>query len=158
MPAIELDPTARREHRAAAHHLEPVVMIGNDGLTDAVVKEADTALRAHGLIKVRATGEDRAAREAQLAVLADRLNAAPVQHIGKLFVLWRPKPEPEAAPRDGGAGPRVVTLVKFSKSGNHRPQIRKVRVLGNQRVTAGREIKRVRHGGARKSSPKKTMG
>ena len=157
MPAIELQAAARREHRAAAHHLEPVVMIGNDGLTDAVVKETDTALKAHGLIKVRAAGEDRAAREAQLAALADRLNAAPVQHIGKLFVLWRPKPEPEAATREGGAAPRIVTLVKFSKSGNHRPQVRKVRVLGNQRVTAGQEIKRVRHGGARKSSPKKTM-
>jgi RNA-binding protein len=157
MPTIELNATARREHRATAHHLEPVVMIGNDGLTDAVVKEADTALRAHGLIKIRAAGEDRAAREAQLATLADRLDAAPVQHIGKLFVLWRPKPEPEAAPRDGGIGPRVVTLVKFSKSGNHRPQIRKVKVLGNQRVTAGGEIKRVRHGGSRKATPKKAM-
>jgi RNA-binding protein len=47
--------------------------------------------------------------------------------------------------------------VKFSKSGNHRPQVRKVKVLGNQRVTAGGEIKRVRHGGARKSTPKKAM-
>lgn len=158
MPAIELNPAARREHRAAAHHLEPVVMIGNDGLTDAVVKEADTALKAHGLIKIRAAGEDRARREEQLAALADRLGAAPVQHIGKLFVLWRPKPEPSATlSRDVVGGPRQVTLVKFSKSGNHRPQVRKVSVPANQRVTAGGEIKRARHGGARKSSPKKTM-
>jgi putative YhbY family RNA-binding protein len=157
MPALELTPAARREHRAAAHHLAPVVMIGNDGLTDAVVKEADTALRAHGLIKLRAAGEDRARREEQLATLADRLNAAPVQHIGKLFVLWRPKTAAHATTREGGAGPRTVTLVKFSKSGNHRPQVRKVRVLGNQRVTPGGEIKRVRHAGARKSSPKKAM-
>lgn len=157
MPAIELNPAARREHRAAAHHLEPVVMIGNDGLTDAVVKEADTALKAHGLIKIRAAGEDRGRREEQLAALADRLDAAPVQHIGKLFVLWRPKPEPSATPRDGVGGPRQVTLVKFSKSGNHRPQVRKVTVPANQRVTAGGEIKRLRHAGARKSSPKKAM-
>ncbi len=157
MPSLELTSTARREHRAAAHHLQPVVMIGNDGLTDAVVKEADGALRAHGLIKIRAVGDDRAQRDAQFIALAERLGAAPVQHIGKLFVLWRPKPDPVAEAREGGPAPRTVAIVKFSKSGNHRPQVKKVRVLGNQRVTAGGEIKRVRHAGARKSSPKKTM-
>jgi putative YhbY family RNA-binding protein len=155
MPCLELTPAARREHRAAAHHLQPVVMIGNDGLTDAVVEEADVALRAHGLIKIRAAGEDRASRDAQFAALADRLHAAPVQHIGKLFVLWRPRPEPEPAPREGGRAPRDVTIVKFSKSGHHRPQVKKVKVPGNQRLTAGGQIKRVRH--ARKSSPKKSM-
>ena len=54
MPALELTPAERRAHRAAAHHLEPVVMIGADGLTDAVKAEVDAALNAHGLIKVRA--------------------------------------------------------------------------------------------------------
>lgn len=159
MPALVLTPAARREHRAAAHHLSPVVMIGSDGLTDGVVHEADVALRAHGLIKIRAAGDDRAAREALLMQMADRLGAAPVQHIGRLFVLWRPKPDATAdTARDpGGAGPRMVTLVTFSKSGNHRPQVRKVKVLGNQRVAAGGEIKRVRHGGVRKNSPKKAM-
>ncbi|HEY6087059.1 MAG TPA: YhbY family RNA-binding protein, partial [Burkholderiaceae bacterium] len=50
MPAIQLTPTQRKEHRAAAHHLDPVVAIGNEGLTPAVRKEADAALKAHGLI------------------------------------------------------------------------------------------------------------
>jgi len=72
-------------------------MIGNDGLTPAVVKEIDGALRSHGLIKVRIFSDDRAAREAVLAELTDRLGAAPVQHIGKLLVLWRPIPPKEKA-------------------------------------------------------------
>ncbi|MFY8104964.1 MAG: YhbY family RNA-binding protein, partial [Ramlibacter sp.] len=64
MPAIELSIAERKAHRADAHHLDPVVMIGNDGLTPAVRKEVDAALNAHGLIKVRVLGDDRAAREA----------------------------------------------------------------------------------------------
>ncbi|NBO16030.1 MAG: YhbY family RNA-binding protein, partial [Betaproteobacteria bacterium] len=95
MPAIQLTPAQRKVHRADAHHLEPVVMIGNDGLTPAVVKETDAALNAHGLIKVRVLGDDRTAREAMFQNLAEQLSAAPIQHIGKLLVLWRPQPEKE---------------------------------------------------------------
>ena len=145
MPAIQLTPAQRKEKRGEAHHLDPVVLIGADGLTDAVVKEADLALRAHGLIKVRMFSDARPDREAALAQLAERLDAAPVQHIGKLLVLWRPipaAPKPAAEPR--GAAPRVVKILKFSKSGNHRPQIKKIKVYGNQRVTAGGEIKRAK--------------
>ncbi len=154
MSALHLTPLQRKAHRAEAHHLNPVVMVGNDGLTPAVTKEIDAALRAHGLIKVRAASDDRANREAWFAQLADELGAAPIQHIGKLLVFWRPKPEDDVkAPReDARAGPRLVTLVKFSKSGNHRPQIKKVKVMGNERVTAGGEIKRAK---PRKASPKK---
>ena len=121
------------------------MLVGADGLTDAVLKETDLALKAHGLIKVRVFSDTRADREAALATLADRLNAAPVQHIGKLLVLWRPIPAKEKAEReDRMAGPRIVKILKFSKSGNHRPQIKKVQVFGNQRVTAGGEIKRAK--------------
>ena len=93
MPAIQLSPAQRKEHRAAAHHLDPVVLIGAEGLTPAVEKEVDSALNAHGLIKVRVFGDDRAAREAIFERLTDQLSAAPIQHIGKLLVLWRPMPE-----------------------------------------------------------------
>jgi RNA-binding protein len=145
MPAIQLTPAQRKEKRGEAHHLDPVVLIGADGLTDAVVKEADLALKAHGLIKVRVFSDSRPDREAALAALSERLDAAPVQHIGKLLVLWRPVPPKEKAERDSGmAAPRVVKILKFSKSGNHRPQIKKVTVYGNQRVTAGGEIKRAK--------------
>jgi putative YhbY family RNA-binding protein len=156
MPAIELTPAQRKEHRSAAHHLDPVVMIGADGLTDAVAKEADAALKAHGLIKVRVFSDDRSVREDLLATLSDRLNAAPIQHIGKLLVLWRPIPPRAAAEADDRKpGPRTVKLVKFSKSGNHRPTVKKVKVLGNQRVTAGGLIKRAKPrpaGGVKKKS------
>ena len=93
MPALSLTPAERKEKRGDAHHLEPVVLIGNDGLTPAVLKEANAALDAHGLIKVRMFSDQRQAREAALARLADELEAAPVQHIGKLLVLWRPMPD-----------------------------------------------------------------
>jgi len=145
MPAIQLTPSQRKDKRADAHHLDPVVFIGGDGLTPAVVKETDAALNAHGLIKVRVFSDERSAREAMFATLADELNAAPIQHIGKLLVLWRPVPPKEKAEReDRKPGPKVVKLLKFSKSGNHRPQVKKVRVLGNERIAAGGEVKRAR--------------
>ncbi len=145
MPAIELRPAQRKEIRAQAHHLEPVVRIGGEGLTPAVIKETDAALKAHGLIKVRVFSDERDTREEMLARLCDELNAAPIQHIGKLLILWRPIPPKEKAEReDRRPGPKVVKIIKFSKSGNNRPQIKKVKVLGNERVAAGGTIKRAR--------------
>ena len=154
MTAIQLTPAQRKEKRAEAHHLDPVVMIGNDGLTPAIRKEADAALNAHGLIKVRVFSDDRTSREAMFAALADELGAAPIQHIGKLLVLWRPIPPKERVEReDRKPGPRVVKILKFSKSGNHRAQVKKVTVLGNMRLAAGGELKRAKR---RVSSVKKS--
>ena len=145
MTAIQLSPAQRKEHRSEAHHLDPVVMIGNDGLTPAVEKETDHALNAHGLIKVRVLSDDRAAREEIFAALSDKLGAAPIQHIGKLLVLWRPIPPKEKAVRDDRQpGPRTVKVVSFSKSGNHRATVKKIKVFGNERVTTGGQVKRVR--------------
>jgi putative YhbY family RNA-binding protein len=143
MTAIQLTPAQRKEHRSSAHHLDPVVMIGGEGLTPAVQKEVDHALNAHGLIKVRVFSDDRAAREAMLATLSDELGAAPIQHIGKLLVLWRPVPPKVKTEReDRMPGPRTVKIVSFSKSGNHRATVKKVKVYGNERVTSGGQIKR----------------
>lgn len=145
MPAIQLTPSERKEKRADAHHLTPVVLIGGDGLTPAVVKETDAALNAHGLIKVRVFSDDRDARDGILASLSAQLNAAPIQHIGKLLVLWRPIPEKLKTERDDRMpGPKVVKILKFSKSGNHRPQVKKIKVLGNQRIAAGGQLKRAK--------------
>jgi len=155
MPAIQLTPAQRKEKRADAHHLDPVVMIGADGLTAAVTKEVDAALKAHGLIKVRVMSDDRQGREEILATLAEQLDAAPIQHIGKLLVLWRPMPEKEKVVKDDArSAPKIVKIVKFSKSGNNRPQIKKVTVLGNQRVTQGGEVKRAKK--PRQTSVKKS--
>ena len=120
-------------------------MIGGDGLTAAVLKEANAALSAHGLIKIRVLGDDRAVREQMYQALADELNAAPIQHIGKLFILWRPIPPKEKVEReDRMPGPRTVKILKFSKSPNHRPQVKKVKVFGNQRLTPGGQVKRAK--------------
>ncbi|ROR41461.1 YhbY family RNA-binding protein [Diaphorobacter sp. C33] len=145
MPQIQLTPAERREHRANSHHLDPVVLIGGDGLTAAVQKEIDAALKAHGLIKVRVFNDDRAAREEMYQQLADALNAAPIQHIGKLLVLWRPIPAKEKAiDEDRMPGPRDVKVLKFSKRGGQRPEVKQLRVLGNQRLTPGGQIKRAK--------------
>ena len=145
MPQIQLTIAQRKVHRAEAHHLSPVVMIGNDGLTAAVKKEADAALNAHGLIKIRVLGDDRAARETIYQTLADELNAAPIQHIGKLLVLWRPQPEKERTPgEDRMPGPRDFKVLKYSKRGGQRPEVKTLRVLGNQRLTAGGQVKRAK--------------
>ncbi|WP_180684135.1 YhbY family RNA-binding protein [Tepidicella baoligensis] len=150
MAQIELTPAQRKVHRADAHHLDPVVLIGGDGLTPAVKKEVDAALKAHGLIKVRVFSDDRTERESYLQTLADELGAAPIQHIGKLLVLWRPIPEKEkAVDEDRMPGPRDVKILKYSKKGGQRPEVKMVRVLGNERLTPGGLIKR-----AKKPKPK----
>ncbi|HEY0201037.1 MAG TPA: YhbY family RNA-binding protein [Burkholderiaceae bacterium] len=156
MPQIQLTPTQRREHRSNAHHLHPVVLIGNDGLTPAVQKETDAALNAHGLIKVRVFADDRVAREQIYMQLADALNAAPVQHIGKLLVLWRPLPEKVRTPdEDRMPGPRDVKVLKYSSRGGQRPEVKQLRVLGNQRLTSGGIVKRAK---PKQKSIKKRQG
>ena len=143
MPRIELSIQDRKAHRASAHHLDPVVMIGGDGLTPSVKKEVDAALKAHGLIKVRVFGDDRLARERIYDEIADDLGAAQIQHIGKLLVLWRPLPEKErGVDEDRMPGPREYKVLKYSSRGGQRPEVKKVRVLGNQRLTSGGKVKR----------------
>lgn len=157
MPAIQLTPAQRKVHRADAHHLDPVVMVGNDGLTAAVVKEANHALNAHGLIKVRVLGDDRVAREAMFQELADKLDAAPIQHIGKLFVFWRPLPEKvKEVDEDRMPGPRDFKVIKHSTRAGQRPEIKTLRVLGNQRLTAGGQVKRAKP--KKKSVKKRNLG
>ena len=156
MPQIQLTPAQRKAHRSDAHHLDPVVHIGNDGLTAAVRKETDAALKAHGLIKIRVLGDDRAAREEMYMQLADQLGAAPIQHIGKLLVLWRPQPPKEkAVDEDRKPGPREFKVLKFSKRGGQKPEVKNVRVLGNQRLTASGQIKRAK---PKQKSVKKQQG
>ena len=90
---IELTSDQRRYLKGLAHHLNPVVMIGNNGLTDAVIREIAVNLDAHELIKVRVLGDDRELREKFLEQICVDLGAAPVQHIGKLLLIYRPAAE-----------------------------------------------------------------
>ncbi len=95
MSQLVLDRNARLLLQAKAHHLEPVVLLGGNGLTEAVIKEVDRALTAHGLIKVKVPSDDREERTAIFEELADKLGAAKITQIGKLLVLFRPIPEKE---------------------------------------------------------------
>ena len=82
----------RQNLKARAHALNPVVMIGNAGLTPSVLDEIRRALKSHELIKIRAGGE-RAERDAMLLEICETLVAAPVQHIGKILVVYQPQEE-----------------------------------------------------------------
>jgi putative YhbY family RNA-binding protein len=93
-----LSPAQRKALKARAHRLHPVVTIGEKGLTDAVLREIDLSLKSHELIKVRVSGDDRKQREAYLARICEALDAAPVQEIGKVLVIWRGRPASDTGP------------------------------------------------------------
>ena len=151
---LKLTPAERSTLRAEAHALSPVVIIGEAGLTPGVLKEIDASLNSHGLIKVRVFGDDREARVTIYDTICEKLDAAPVQHIGELLVVYRPKKETvKASSETRGRGMREVTIVKPSPSGTKRPTVTKVMVKGNERVTQGGSIKRAK---PRQTSPKKS--
>lgn len=81
--------------KARAHALEPVVTIGQAGASDAIIAEVDRSLTAHGLIKVKLAGSDRAERDQLTERLCSRTGAAAVQQVGRVLVLWRPRPDDE---------------------------------------------------------------
>ncbi len=104
-----LDITAdeRRALRARAHALNPVVAISQNGLSESVLREIAANLDSHELIKIRVFNDAREVREEYLSAICEQLGAAPVQHIGKLLVIWRPSPDVKAAkPRRGRSEPR----------------------------------------------------
>jgi RNA-binding protein len=171
MPALKLSPAQRADLRSQAHALKPVVLVGGEGLTEAVLTEIEVHLAAHQLIKIRVFGDDREARVAAYAEICDRLNAAPIQQIGKLLVVWRPESD-EAASRPSraagvrganriappsageaaaetsskGRAPRVVKVVKITRDAPvvRKPKKQKLLVRGNERVTAGGNVKRAK--------------
>ena len=89
---IMLRPRQRAHLKARAHALEPVVQIGQGGASSTVVAEVDRALSAHGLIKVKLAG-DRDERGALAEALAEATGASIVQQVGRIVVLWRPRPD-----------------------------------------------------------------
>lgn len=92
----ELTPQRRRELRSAAHHLNPVVSIAANGLTPSVLKEIENSLQAHELIKIKTHGNERKEREMLMDEVCAALDAAPVQHIGTILVVWRKRREESA--------------------------------------------------------------
>ena len=90
--------TAHRQHlKGLAHSRQPVVMIGNNGLTPAVLKEIDLALGVHELIKIKAASDEADTRRAWLAEICAATGAAPVQQIGKVLVIYRAADKPVIA-------------------------------------------------------------
>jgi RNA-binding protein len=126
-----LSGSAKRALRAAAHHLDPVVMIGDKGLTAAVLHEIDIALAAHALIKVRVASDDREQRASFMNEICAKLGCESVQHLGKLLVLWRNKEgddgvaddelEAVAAPTSPARGPRKKLPTAADDAGFRRP-------------------------------------
>lgn len=158
MPALKVSSDQRAELRSQAHALKPVVLVGAEGLTDAVLSEIKVHLGAHQLIKIRVFGDDREERIAIYEQICDQLNAAPIQHIGKLLVIWKPEASESDAMRGvhgvradtgvarKGAAPRVVKVVKRSPNAPaiRRSKRRKLLVRGNERVTADGNVKRAK--------------
>jgi len=156
-----LTPAFRRELRARAHHLHPVVAIGQHGLTPPVLHEIDVALTAHELVKLRVFSDDRSEREALLARICDELSCAPVQHLGKLLILWRKREEqkaaatppvrrpakplrpskkhaPEARPATAGRRPRAATAVEPAAADRRRRSAAAAAPVGVPRAAAPR--------------------
>jgi putative YhbY family RNA-binding protein len=110
----------RQALKARAHPLRPVVMVGAEGVTEGVLRELGVALAAHELVKVRVLEGNREDREAILAALCAAAEASPVQHIGKILVLFREQPQvadaraEERPPRRAsrGTSPAVVDSVR----------------------------------------------
>jgi len=90
---LPLTVSERRDLKARAHALSPVVTIGNAGLSKAVMAEIAASLKTHELIKIRVMNDDRALRETMHTTICNQLNAAAVQHIGKILVVYLPNPE-----------------------------------------------------------------
>ncbi|NIP16089.1 MAG: ribosome assembly RNA-binding protein YhbY [Pseudomonadales bacterium] len=92
-----MDAAKRKRLKQIAHHLNPVVSVGGRGLSDTLVAEIERALADHELIKIRIHSPDRAERRAVAGEIAEVCEAEIVQTIGKVCVLFKANPEPDAA-------------------------------------------------------------
>jgi len=139
----ELTSAERRTLRARAHPLHPTVMIGESGLSPTVLAEIERSFQHHELIKVRVLGVDRDARNALLSAICERTGAQPVQHIGRILVMYRAKPEPPqptkksvSKPKVGRRPGRPINLRTKARKSN--PHITPPRGRGNRRKSRPR--------------------
>lgn len=125
----QLSPTDRRALKARAHSLHPVVSIAAKGLAPSVLAEIDNCLKAHELIKVRVYGAEREDREALMTEVCQQLEAAPVQHIGNILILFRENPpvvtevrtpRPLAKKSAKGTADKPLSKIKAAKTGQRR--------------------------------------
>ena len=92
-----MDSAERKNLRRIAHHLHPVVIVGDGGVSDAVIAETNRALDDHELIKVKVNAMDRDDRSEMMDALGEACAAESVQRIGKVVVLYRRNPEAKPA-------------------------------------------------------------
>jgi putative YhbY family RNA-binding protein len=153
MAEIELSPKERQALKGRAHALNPVVLLGAQGLTPAAMREIDRALAAHELIKVRVPGDEREERDAMFVQMAAELNAARVQSIGKLLVLYRPLPEEEQARRAAKAEAAERIRARSPKAPAAAPRTK--RSAGNADASTKPSRRDIRAGNPRTSAPRK---
>src|SRR5699024_7442748 len=89
MPKLSITTSERNEYRALAHHLKPVVLIGDQGVTEAVLKEIDTHLQAHQQMKIRMSEVEHIVRQVYLQEICTALEAQPIHHLGKTLTLYK---------------------------------------------------------------------
>jgi RNA-binding protein len=118
-------PAERKALKARAHSLHPILRLGEKGLTDAVLAEIDHALGAHELIKIRAAPLNRDEREVALASICERTGAQAVQHIGKMLIVYRQKPQPEAPQEPRPCLPRRAKSSWFEREAARKPSRRR---------------------------------
>ncbi len=106
---LSLSVSQRLELKGRAHALKPIVIIGNAGLTPSVLDEIERSLKSHDLLKIRVMNDDREARETMLQEICEKLKAGPVQHIGKMLVVYRPLEIPIAKAPKRRQGKTVLT-------------------------------------------------
>lgn len=132
---LPLDASERKALKGLAHHLDPVVLVGDAGLTDSVLAEISRALAVHELIKIRVFGDDRAARDQHLTTICEKTGCAPVQRIGKLLVVYLPRPPKEVSAK----GPHVPKKLAASGATAPRPARAGTKSAGKAgRATAAR--------------------
>ena len=117
---LDITSEQRRALRARAHALNPVVSISQNGLSESVLKEIERSLESHELIKIRVYNDEREVRDQYLSAICEQLGAAPVQHIGKLLVIWRPAPEEKSKPASPRRPRAASTRSKRSFQGSTR--------------------------------------
>ncbi len=88
-----MDISQKKALKAQAHHLKPVVLLGNKGLTPEVIAEINVALIAHELIKVKINGQEKEDRITMTQVLCQELSAETVQIIGNTSIIYRKNKE-----------------------------------------------------------------
>lgn len=154
MTELKIDRDERIRLRAESHDLNPTVLLGQNGLTEAVVKEIEKALNSHGLVKIRIPGDDRDERAEIIQKILDDTSSARIQTIGKTVTIWRPMPKEEE--------PIQETLAKAGKTGKDaKPRSRGGKILAtDKKRIAKAKAKTPMHRAhpKRKRTVKKAMG